>query len=307
MPARKKTIILIAGPTGVGKTALSLRLADRLRTEIISADSLQVYRYLDIGTAKPDQNEQSRVRHHLIDVVEPDEPFDAARYLEFAAPVIDRLHRQQMVPLVVGGTGLYIKVLTRGICQIAPVDPRVREQLLEEERTLGAPALHRELSRVDPSLAAKIHPNDRQRTMRALEVYRTTKVPLSQGQKQHRFSDFQYSAVKVFLYRQREELYERINLRVHRMMEQGFLEEIQGLLNRGYGSELKPLQSLGYKQLIQHLRGELTLQAAIAAIQRETRRYAKRQMTWFRGDPDFQWLLAEEEEKVIDYIVSAIR
>jgi tRNA dimethylallyltransferase len=150
-----KTIILIAGPTGVGKTALSMTLADRLRTQVVNADSMQVYRYLDIGTAKPDPRERIRVRHHLLDVVDPDELFDAARYLEFAAPVIDKLHRQGMVPLIVGGTGLYMKVLTRGICQVAPVDPDVRELLLEEEKTLGVSALHRELNQVDPSLATR--------------------------------------------------------------------------------------------------------------------------------------------------------
>lgn len=295
-------IIVIAGPTGVGKTSLSLGLAERLRTDVVNADSMQIYRYMDIGTAKPTPQERARVRHHLLDIVEPDEAFDAARYLDAATPVITALHHRRKIPLIVGGTGLYIKILTRGICPAAPADPAVRRQLTAEEKERGLHELHGELSRVDPLLGAKIHPNDRQRILRALEVYRLTRQPLSHWQRQHRFEDCRYKTVKLFLFREREELRERIDRRVFSMMEQGFLEEVQSLLEMGYGPELKPMQSLGYRQLVQYLSGDFSRDTAIQSIQRETRRYAKRQMTWFRGDPEFRWMRASEEHEILDHI-----
>ena len=300
-------IILLAGPTGVGKTALSLELGEVLKTDIVNADSMQIYRYMDIGTAKPTSEERSRIRHHLLDIVDPDEPFDAARYLEVATPVIDRLHQEQKIPLVVGGTGLYMKILSRGICEGAPADPAVREQLFMEEQQHGLPILYRELSEVDPILAAKIHPNDRQRIIRALEVFRLTAKPLSHWQREHRFEEQRYRTIKVFLYREREELYRRIDDRVHEMMDRGFVEEVRKLLHMGYGPELKSMQSLGYKQLVQHLLGECSLDAAVSSIQRDTRRYAKRQATWFRGDTEFNWIHSEDSKKVLDYVGDSIR
>lgn len=302
----KNVVVLIAGPTGVGKTELSLNLAERLRTEVVNADSMQVYRYMDIGTAKPSRDERDRIRHHLLDIVDPDEAFDAARYLEVASPVIATLHQQQKIPLIVGGTGLYMKVLTRGICPGAPADHMVRDKLASEEQSWGLQRLHEELSRVDPLLAAKIHTNDRQRILRALEVYRITGTPLSYWQKQHRFEKSRYRTIKIFLYRDRAELYARINQRVCYMMEQGFLDEVQRLLDMGYCPELKTMQSLGYKQLNEHLAGECSLETAVYQIQRETRRYAKRQMTWFRADPEFSWIHARQEEEVLNLVDKAV-
>ena len=299
-------VILLAGPTGVGKTELSLKLAERLGTEVVNADSMQVYRYMDIGTAKPSREERDRVRHHLLDIVDPDEAFDAARYLEFASPVVEALHQQQKIPLVVGGTGLYMKVLTRGICPGAPADREVRERLMIEEQGRGLGQLHEELSRVDPLLGDKIHPNDRQRILRALEVYRISGTPLSHWQKQHRFEKTRYRTIKIFLCRDREELYARINQRVLDMMDMGFLDEVQRLLEMGYGPELKAMQSLGYKQLSEHLSDKSSLETAVYQIQRETRRYAKRQMTWFRGDPEFHWINARREEETLKLVESAV-
>jgi tRNA dimethylallyltransferase len=304
---RKPLIILLAGPTAVGKTALSLDIASRLGTEIVNADSMQVYRYMDIGTAKPSQEERSRVAHHLLDVVDPDEPFDGSRFLELARPVVERLHGEGKVPLVVGGTGLYMKILTRGICAGAPGDGRIKEQLFGEEREMGLAHLHGELSRVDPAAAGRIHANDRQRILRALEVFRLTGEPLSHWQEEHRFAETHYRAVKIFLYRDRDEIYEQIDRRVDRMMEEGFPEEVGRLLQMGYGADLRPMQSLGYKQLVQHIMGELSLEEAVTRIKRETRHYAKRQMTWFRGDREFQWMDARRGEEVIERIVNAVR
>jgi len=301
-PHRLLPIILLAGPTGVGKTALSLELAELIGTEILNADSMQVYRHMDIGTAKPLPEERARVRHHLLDVADPDESFDAARYLDLARPIIDALHRVEKIPLVVGGTGLYMKILTKSICPATPGDPRVREELQKELERSGLPGLHAELLRVDPVLGEKIHPNDRQRILRALEVYRISGTPLSRWQAQHRFSETLYPSIKVFLYRERQEMYERINQRVFAMLDQGFEGEVRRLLDMGYGPELKSMQSLGYKEMIQFVAGRCSLDDAVSGIQRETRRYAKRQMTWFRADTEFKWLHAEDKEGILDWI-----
>jgi tRNA dimethylallyltransferase len=295
-------IVLLAGPTAVGKTALALELARRLGTEIVNADSMQVYRYMDIGTAKPTAEEQRLVPHHLLDVVDPDEPFDAARYVAMARPVIDRFHRRGHIPLVVGGTGLYMKALTRGLCPGAPSAPEVRRTLMEEMARRGSAALHEELCRVDPVLGRRLHPNDRQRILRALEVYRATGRPLSHWQEQHRFQVSLYPSIKIALFREREDLYERINRRTWIMMEQGFLDEVRNLLAMGYAPSLKPMQSLGYRHLCDHLSGRRDLEEAVALIQRDTRRYAKRQMTWFKGDPEFHWFHADDPDPVFRWV-----
>jgi tRNA dimethylallyltransferase len=295
-------IILIAGPTAVGKTALSLDLATRLGTEIINADSMQVYRYMDIGTAKPTARERAVVVHHLLDVVNPDQPFDAAGYVHLASPVLAELHRLGRTPLIVGGTGLYMKVLTRGICEAIPGDPEVRKQLAREEEERGLLDLHGELAHVDPAMGSRLHPHDRQRILRALEVFRLSGKPLSQWQAEHCFGESPYRTIKVFLFREREELYERINRRVLVMMEHGFAEEVRSLLQMGFGPDLKPMQSLGYKQMVRYLAGECSLDQAISEIQRETRRYAKRQITWFRSDPEFKWFGAGKGDEVVHWI-----
>ncbi|SMC24138.1 tRNA dimethylallyltransferase [Desulfacinum hydrothermale DSM 13146] len=304
---RRLPIVLLAGPTAVGKTSLALDLARRMNTQIVNADSMQVYRHMDIGTAKPTAEEQRLVPHHLLDVVDPDEPFDAARYVEMARPIVDHFHQRGRIPLVVGGTGLYMKALTRGLCPGAPSDPEIRRILSDELAQRGSPALHRELCQVDPELGRRLHPNDRQRILRALEVYRATGKPLSHWQAQHRFQDRLYPSIKVALFREREELYDRINRRTLIMMEQGFLEEVRKLLSMGYDPSLKPMQSLGYRHLCDHLLGKRRLDEAVSLIQRDTRRYAKRQLTWFKGDPEFQWFHAEDHQAVLQWVQERIR
>lgn len=295
-------IILLAGPTAAGKTELAIELALRLGTEIVNCDSMQVYRYMDIGTAKPSPEELALAAHHLLDVADPDESFDAARYAELARPVIDTLLGRGKMPLVVGGTGLYMKILTRGICPGAPGDPAIREQLLLELGEAGLPRLFEELRRVDPEAGRRLHPHDRQRILRALEVYRLTGCPLSRWQSRHRFQETNYRTIKIFLYRDRNVLYERINRRVRRMLDQGLLEEVRELLERGYGPELKSMQSVGYKQMAAHLLGGCPLDAAISRMQQATRRYAKRQLTWFKGDPEFRWFEADDRDGVWESI-----
>lgn len=297
-------IILLAGPTAVGKTELALELALHLGAEIVNADSMQVYRYMDIGTAKPTPEQRALVAHHLLDVANPDEPIDAARYAELARPVIETLHARGKIPLIVGGTGLYMKVLTRGICTGAPGDQGLKAQLLHELDERGLAWLHEELVRVDPEAGRRIHPHDRQRILRALEVYRLTGSPLSLRQSEHRFSQRIYRSIKIFLYRERNVLYEQINRRVRQMIDQGLLEEVRGLLERGYGPELKPMQSLGYKQMAAYLRGAHSGDFAVSEMQRATRQYAKRQLTWFRGDPEFRWFHAESRNEILEWILS---
>lgn len=300
-------IVLLAGPTAVGKTTLSLDLAESLQTDIVNADSMQVYRFMDIGTAKPSAQERERVRHHLLDVVNPDEPYDAAVYTHQARTVIEALHARGKIPLVVGGTGLYMKALTRGLCPGPATNPDLRRQLLDDLARHGLPWLYAELSRVDPSCAARIHPNDRQRLLRALEVYRSTGIPLSHWQKTHGFRQPLYPTVKIALFRERHELYARIDRRVHHMVDQGLVEEVRHLLHMGYNCSLKPMQSLGYRHMCQYLAGRMPLEEAVRTMQRDTRRYAKRQITWFRGDPEFRWFHAEARQGIFDAVFSALQ
>jgi tRNA dimethylallyltransferase len=300
-------VILLAGPTASGKTSLAIRLARSLATEIVNGDSMQVYRYMDIGTAKPTDAERREVPHHILDVADPDEPFDAARYLEVATPVISALHDRGKIPIVVGGTGLYMKVLTRGICSGPTSDPATKEDLVRDESSKGLAWLHSELARVDPEAGSRIHPHDRQRIFRALEVFRLTGVPLSLHQKQHRFEQSIFPTIKLSIFRDREELYDRINRRVERMLEEGLKGEVQRLLDMGYGPELKPMQSLGYRQMAEHLLGDLSLDRALYLIQRETRRYAKRQLTWFRADPEFHWFHAGDFEGILSWVSGKLK
>ena len=301
-PQSPLPIILLAGPTAVGKTELALEIALRLGTDIVNADSMQVYRRMDIGTAKPTPVQRALVPHHLLDVADPDEPFDAARYAELARPVIETLWGQGKIPLIVGGTGLYLKILTKGICSGAPGNQEIRQQLILDLEKQGLPKLHEELLRADPDGGGRIHPHDRQRILRALEVYRLTGTPLSLWQSRHCFGERIYLSIKIFLYRERNVLYERINGRVLQMVDEGLCEEVRQLLARGYGLGLKPMQSLGYKQMAAFLNGELPWDSAVSAMQRATRQYAKRQLTWFRGDPEFRWFHAEERQGIWEWI-----
>ncbi len=279
-----------------------MELCARLGAEIINADSMQVYRRMDIGTAKPSPRDRDLVAHHLLDVADPDEPFDAARYMELARPVVHSVRQRGKAALVVGGTGLYMKVLTRGICQVPPSDPGIKDELFLDEQKRGLAQLFSELSLADPEAASRIHPHDRQRILRALEVYRITGIPLTTYQQKHGFADAGLSAIKIFIHRERQELYERINRRVDEMFSEGLEEEVRGLISMGYGPELKSMQSLGYKQMAQYVAGELSLEDAVYLIKRDTRRYAKRQMTWFRSDPEFGWFGADDISGIISRI-----
>lgn len=289
MEMDRPRVVILLGPTGVGKSKLAIDLAEELEGEIINADSMQVYRYMDIGTAKPTPEEQRRVKHHLIDLVNPDQPFHAALYRTLGRKTIDQLHREGKTILVVGGTGLYIKVLTRGIFPSPPVDPQVRERLRKEAEEKGRESLYERLRSVDPKTASRLHPHDLYRVIRALEVFESTGMPISFYHEQHRFGERPYETLKIGLEMDRKKLYQRIEERVDQMMEKGFLEEVQGLLQMGYGPELKPMQSLGYRQMVQVLKNQISLEEAVRLVKRDTRHYAKRQWTWFKADPEVRW------------------
>jgi tRNA dimethylallyltransferase len=281
-------VVVILGPTAVGKTAVGLRVAEQIGGEIISADSAAVYRGMDIGTAKPTAEERARVRFHLIDVADPDEPFTAAKFRELALEAIRDIQARGKRVLIVGGTGLYLRVLLHGFSLAPPPrDPTIRKRLQQEAREQGLPALYARLQQVDPQAAARIHPNDAVRIIRALEVYEMTGKPVSEWQ--HR-AERELPARKFGLTMPRPLLYQRINARVDQMMAQGFLQEVQNLLSKGYNRDLPALKGLGYRHLIAYLMGERGLEEAVALWKRDTRRFAKRQMTWFRREPGVHWL-----------------
>lgn len=295
---KKPKIIILTGPTGVGKTALSLFLAQKFNAEIVNADSMQIYRYLDIGTAKPTPTERAAVPHHLIDIRHPDEDYDAAQFRADANRVIKDIMARGKQALVVGGTMLYLKVLTQGIFPSPPADKTLRQHLKHLAEEKGRKWLHQYLRQIDPEAAHKIHPTDMVRLIRAIEVYELTGKPISWHQRQHRFQASPYDYLKICLYLPRETLYKRINERVELMFKQGLVAEVENLLKMGYTSDLKPLQAIGYRHIIAYLKGEYTLEKAKELIKRDTRRYAKRQLSWWRQDKEILWYQPQEKEAI---------
>lgn len=284
-------LIVLVGPTAVGKSRLALALAERVGGEIIAADSMQVYRGLDIGTAKPGAEERRRVPHHLLDLVDPDQAFTAADYARRARTAIADIRRRGHLPIIVGGTGLYVRTLFRGLFDAPGEQPSVREALRQEATKVGVPVLHRRLQALDAEAAARIHPNDLFRVVRALEVFVTSGRPISalraEAHRNHRLVPG--PMVWFGLERDRQELYRRIEMRVEEMLSRGLLQEVRGLRDRGYSPALKPLRAIGYRHMIEHLKGHTSLDAAVARLKRDTRRYAKRQLTWFRHEEQIEW------------------
>ena len=306
--SQRPRLIILLGPTGAGKSRLSMELAERLGGEIISADSMLVYRYMDIGTDKPTLEARKRVRHHLIDLVLPDQPFHAGLYRALGRKTIDQLYKDKKTIWVVGGTGLYIKALTQGLFSSPAVDPSVREGLKREGKEAGSDSLYRRLKEVDPETASRLHPHDLFRIVRALEVFESTGSPVSFFRDQHRFGDRPYSLLTIGLDMDRAKLYRRIEERVDRMIERGFLEEVRGLMEMGYGPQLKPMQSLGYKQMVRFLQKEIGWEEAVRQIKRDTCNYAKRQWTWFKADPEVHWRdEASDRQKILDEVTSFTR
>lgn len=284
---------LIVGPTAVGKTEISILVAEGLRGEVVSADSRQVYRYMDIGTAKPSAEERRRVPHHMIDIVDPDVDYNAGDYGREAARAIEDVRCRGLVPVVVGGSGLYVRALVEGFCAGPRADERLRERLREEAERHGTGRLHERLATLDPAAAARIHPNDEQRLVRALEVYELTGRRLSDLQQEGR-EERAMAPIPVGLGRKRSDLYRRIGERVGDMLLRGLVGEVRGLVERGYGPECNSMRALGYREIVRHLEGELSLEAAVALLVSNTKAFARRQMTWFRAMADVEWIELEE-------------
>jgi len=300
----KPKLIVISGPTGIGKTAVAISVAEAFGGEIIGADSMQIYRYMDIGTAKPTAEEQARVTHHMIDVIDPDENFDAARYTRMARACVRNLVQNDILPIIAGGTGLYIKALLYGLSSEAIADKVVRNRLKIEATTKGSRILHKRLASCDPAAAKRIHPNDTFRIIRALEVYEITGRPMSSIQMSHQFGDHLFDALKIGLSMDRETLYAQIDRRVEDMIATGLVDEVKGLLDQGYGSEIKAMQSIGYRHITSFLKGKLSREETIRTMKRDTRRYAKRQMTWFKRDPDIIWIAPHNQNRICKIITA---
>jgi tRNA dimethylallyltransferase len=294
-------IVCLVGPTAVGKSEVALQLAERLGAEILCADSRQVYRGMEIGTAKPTAAARTRVTHHLIDVVDPDEVYSAGRYARDAAVCLEALRARGVRPLIVGGTGLYLRALLWGLCDGPTADPTLRAAWLLRERDEPG-AVYRRLSEVDLASAAAIHPNDLPKALRAVEVFELTGVPLSAGQRAHGFRSPQYDAVLIGLRRERADVYARIDARVDAMIAQGLPAEVEGLMRVGYDDAAPGMRAVGYRQLVGALRGAYDLDEAIRLIKRDSRRYAKRQMTWFGADPSIRWVDAAADARVDELV-----
>jgi tRNA dimethylallyltransferase len=287
-------LICIVGPTASGKTALALELAARCGAEIVSADSRQIYRGLDVGTAKPSLAERARVPHHCLDLIEPGEEFDAARFRRAADGAIADIRARGRVPFLVGGTGLYVRALLRGLCPAPPRVPAVRAALEATIVRDGLEALRTELVRIDPETARRLGPRDRVRILRALEVARATGVPLSRWQAEHGFRERPYEALVIGLARPTAELDDRIRARVDAMVASGFVEEVRAVAARGVVSD-----ALGYREMLACVEGRTDLATAIRATALATRRFAKRQRTWFRGEPGIVWRHPEHDRASI--------
>ncbi len=293
---QKIPLVVIAGPTASGKTAAGVYLAKQLNGEVVSADSMQIYREMTIGTAKPVPEEMEGIPHHLIDFVDPSDSFSVAEYVQLAQQKIGEIHSRGKLPILVGGTGLYISSLVDNIqFSESESDIAYREQMIALAQQEGAQALWEKLSEVDPAAAQKIHPNNVGRVARALEVYHTTGIPISAHQERSRTKPSPYALCMMALsFRDRQKLYDRINLRVSLMVQQGLEQEARQLIQKGYGAT--SFQAIGYKEMGAYLAGEETLEEACEHIRQESRRYAKRQLTWFRRDERYHWFYAEDYE-----------
>ena len=308
----KKPLIVLTGPTAVGKTGLSIQLAKRIGGEIVSADSMQVYRYMNIGSAKIMPEEMEGGPHHLVDILDPREDFHIVRFQEMALEAMKGIYERGHIPMLVGGTGFYIQAVTRGIdfTRADQMDDRRKElEYLAEE--YGAEYLHSLLSEKDPAAAASIHPHNIKRVIRALEFYEQNQKPISQHNLEERQKESPYALSYFVLNMPRELLYRRIDERVDRMMEEGLLQEVQMLLDMGVHRPMTSMQAIGYKEIADYLEGVYPLEEAVRVLKRDTRHFAKRQLTWFRREPDVIWVDKDRfdynDELILDHMVETIR
>jgi len=294
-------ILVIAGPTGVGKTYIAHGIAKKLSAEIINADSLQIYKYLDIGTAKPSPDERKEVPYHLIDLIEPNEEMNAYRYAQLASEAIKSVWSKNKLPIVVGGSGLYLKALLNGLPPRLSSNKKIREELAKKWE-ISPYSLYKELVKIDPETADSIHPHDKFRIIRALEIFYLTKSPPSSVRKKRK-PFIEGDVLKIFLIREKRDLYFRIKTRAIQMMKKGLIQETKSILEAGYSADLKPLQSIGYKEAVLILEGKLSYSETIRLMIKRTKQYAKRQITWFKKEKDFIWINLtknENPQEIID-------
>lgn len=304
----KRPMIVLTGPTAVGKTALSIQLAKAVNGEIISADSMQVYRHMDIGSAKVTPEEMDGVRHHLIDVLDPEEEFNVARFQAMAKEALEGIYERGHIPIIAGGTGFYIQALLYDIdFKENEDDSTIRQELERIGREQGSEYLHQMLAEIDPESASLIHANNRKRVIRAIEYYRMTGQRISEHNKEEREKESPYDFYYYVLTCDRSLLYERIDRRVDQMMEAGLVDEVKHLKELGCHRGMVSMQGLGYKEILDYLDGRCSLEEAVYIIKRETRHFAKRQLTWFKRERDVRWLdfnvFDQDRRKVLDYIL----
>jgi tRNA dimethylallyltransferase len=293
-----KPVVVIVGPTAVGKSRIAIEVAKAFETEVLTADSRQVYRGMDVGTDKPASEDRQAVPHRLIDLVDPGESFNAGLYRRQAIDEIERLYRDCRLPLVVGGTGLYVRALLKGLCDAPQADPIVRKALRQEAEDQGYDRLYARLVDVDPVAAARLHPRDESKVIRALEVYQLSGRRMSEFQQEHGFAERPFAALMIGLNRDRDMLCRRIEGRIDWQLAHGLIEETKRLLAQGYQRDSAAMKGLGYRQVAEHLTDEYDAAEMVRRFKRDTRRFSKRQMTWFRKEPGIQWLMIEESESV---------
>ena len=308
----KRPLIILTGPTAVGKTKASIGLAKALNGEIISADSMQVYKYMDIGSAKIRPDEMDGVKHYLVDALEPDEEFHVVRFKQMAMEALNEIYAKGKVPIVVGGTGFYIQALLYDIDFTEnDEDTTYRQELEVLASTKGPEYLHNMLQEVDPESAQIIHANNTKRVIRALEFYKQTGTKISEHNKQESAKESPYDFCYFVLTDDRDYLYERINLRIDQMLEEGLVDEVQQLKDKGYTRDMVSMQGLGYKEILDYLNGKCTLDEAIYILKRDTRHFAKRQLTWFRRERDVIWIdkqkFEHNEEKILEEMLKFIK
>lgn len=308
---KKKPMIILTGPTAVGKTDLSIQLAKAMNGEIISADSMQVYRHMDIGSAKVTPEEMDGVPHHLIDVLEPEEEFNVVVFQKLAKEALTGIYEREHIPIIVGGTGFYIQALLYDIDFTEnDGDTAIRRELEKLAQTQGAGCLHQMLQEIDPESAAAIHQNNVKRVIRAIEFYRQTGKKISLHNEQEREKQSPYQFLYYVLDTDRKTLYERIDRRVDLMMEHGLVDEVKHLADMGCTRDMVSMQGLGYKEILDYLSGEISLEEAVYILKRDTRHFAKRQITWFKRERDVRWLELEQfqndRKKVLEHILDEI-